>query len=402
MQDIPHYASLAASGSAPARIRSWEDFRALPVLTREHIQTRPADFIRRSGPPHQFVRTSGSTGTPLRIGVTNAERDYLRIVKLAAWQQFGYTPASRLFLIWGHANLVGTGWRSSINHARRRIADAFLGYQRVDAYQLSRASCIAYANQLLRFRPLGLIGYAVALDQFARYTTQFRDRFRALGLRFVLATSEMLPRPDTRALLEDSFGCPLVEEYGGAEFGQVAFKVHDGPFEVYSDLNIVECEPSSDRSHIDAAVMTTLYPRYVPLIRYQTGDALRAPRRLEHGHVVEFDEVVGRVQDVVALGDGESINSRSVYHCIQPEPSVLSIQMVLQDDGIEIRLVAPTASDGDLERRLRGRLARVHPALGNARFRFVEDLQATRAGKRRWIVDDRTQPRYGFAAGANG
>ena len=38
----------------------------------------------------------------------------------------------------------------------------------------------------------------------------------------------------SRAVLEDLFGCPVVQEYGGVEFGQVAFNVGAGPFNVYS------------------------------------------------------------------------------------------------------------------------------------------------------------------------
>ena len=392
--DIPYYAELVASGRAPREICSWDDFKVIPVLTREAIQDQPSDFLRRSGLPHDFTKTAGSTGTPLRLGMTQAERDRIRIVKLAAWLQFGYTPASRLFLIWGHAHLLGTGWNGKVNHLKRKVADAFLGYRRVNAYRLNRASCVEHAEKLLRFRPLGLIGYASALDLFACYTQQFRERFRALGVRFILATAEPPPRADTFALLEDLFGCPVVQEYGGAEFGQIAFKAPDAHFEVYSDLNYVECEPPDvDNLQIHPVLLTTLYPRYVPLIRYRVGDALLGPERLNHGHVLRFDAVAGRINDVIQLKDGDSIHSVSIFHCVHQEPTVHSIQMVLHDDGIDMRLVSPDGDKAILEARIRQRLSQVHPSLAQVRFQYVEDLQANRAGKRRWFVDDRTKLR---------
>src|SRR3954447_17446517 len=49
--DVPYYSSLVASGAAPARIESWTDVAALPVLTRRLLQERPTEFIRRSGAP---------------------------------------------------------------------------------------------------------------------------------------------------------------------------------------------------------------------------------------------------------------------------------------------------------------------------------------------------------------
>ncbi len=391
--DIPYYRSLVDTAAAPGRIDSWEDLRSIPVLTRSILQERSQEFIRRSGPPQSIMKTAGSTGQPLRIGMNQAERDLMRIVKMAEWQSFGYTRSSRLYLIWGHGHLLGTGWRGRLNHVRRKLSDAYLGYQRVDAYRLDRATCEAYAEALLRFRPLGLISYGAALDLFARYTESFRERFRALGLRFVLSTAEAPPREDTVPRLEDLFGCPVVQEYGGAEFGQVAFKRGHASFEVYGDLNYVEGEaPGGDEAGAEPLLVTTLHSRYLPLVRYRVGDAVRGGTRFANGHLHQFAEVAGRVNDVIELAAGEFIHSVAVFHCVHQEPGVFGIQMVLLDDGIDIHLVADAGDRESAEARIRRRLAQVHPLLASSRFRYVADLQATSAGKRRWYVDRRTAP----------
>lgn len=398
--DVPYYAQLVASGQAPASLRSWSDVAAIPVLTRRLLQDRSSEFVRRSTPPASFMTTAGSTGTPLRIGMNQAERDLMRIVKLSAWQAFGYVPSSRLFLIWGHAHLLGTGWKGRVNHLKRRVADAALGYRRVDAYHLTADSCAAYAEALVRFRPLGLIGYASALDLFARYTARFRDRFRHLGLRFVLSTAEAPPRPDSLALLEDHFGCTVVQEYGGAEFGQVAFKTGRETFETYSDLNYVEAEaPEANEPQSRPLLVTSLYSRYLPLIRYRVGDGVGGPDVMPHGHVRRFQGIAGRLNDIIELGAGDAVHSVAVFHCIHQE-QVHNIQMVLRDDGIEVCLVSSETDRPAMEARIRQRLAQVHPALAGVRFRYLEDLETNRAGKRRWFVDHRTHvPRAASLAG---
>jgi phenylacetate-coenzyme A ligase PaaK-like adenylate-forming protein len=391
--DVPYYRRLVQSGRAPQRIESWPDVQRIPILTRHILQVQAAEFIRDSGQPQSFMKTAGSTGEPLRIGMNQAERDLMRIVKLAEWQSFGYTQSSRLFLIWGHGHLLGTGWRGQINHARRKLTDALLGYQRVDAYRLDRHACAEYAEALIRFKPIGLISYASALDLFARYTVAYRDRFRALQLRFVLSTAEAPPRRDTLARLEDLFGCPVVQEYGGAEFGQVAFKRGDAPFAVYPDLNYVESTaPEAGDPGVEPVLVTTLYPRYLPLIRYRVGDALSGARRLSNGHVQDFDTMAGRINDVIELATGDFIHSVAVFHCVHQEAGIHGIQMVLSDSGIEILLVADDQDRAAMEERIRRRLNQVHPLLTAATFRYVEDLEPTRAGKRRWYVDRRTTP----------
>lgn len=392
VKDVPYYSDLVARGEAPAAIRDWRDVMALPVLTRQAIQDEPARFVRRSGPPRDRISTAGSTGTPLRLGMGSAERDLMRVVKLAEWQAQGYGAGSRLFLLWGHSHLLGTGWKGRLNHLKRRLGDAYLGYRRVDAYRLGPERSAAYAEALMAFRPAGVIGYASALDLFARQASRFRSRFRALGVRFVLATAEAPPRPDTVPLLEDLFGCPVVQEYGGAEFGQVAFKRGPAPFEVYPDLNYVEVEPPDAEGPAGERplLLTSLYPRYVPLVRYRAGDSLVGPTCLANGHVSRFDAVGGRVNDVIALPDGEAIHSVAIFHCIHQEPGVYNIQMVVRESGIDIRLVAAREGRPAMETRIRARLRQVHPALEDARFEYVEDLPTTRAGKRRWFVDERT------------
>jgi len=386
--DVPYYRDLVASGRAPAMVETWADVAQLPVLTRRLLQDHPQQFIRRSGPPASFMTTAGSTGTPLRVGMNQAERELMRVVKLAAWQAFGYDRSSRLFLIWGHAHLLGTGWKGRVNHLKRQLADAALGYRRVDAYRLTADACVAHADALLAFRPIGVIGYASALDLFARYTPQYRDRFRQLGVRFVLATAEAPPREDSTALLEAHFGCPVVQEYGGAEFGQVAFKAGGLPFETYGDLNFVETRLSDQREQ--AVLITSLYPRYLPLVRYQVGDAIEGARLTPNGHVASFTGIAGRLNDVIMLGSGDAVHSVAVFHCVHQE-RVHNIQMVLTDDGVDLCLVSSETDRAPMEARIRARLAQVHPLLAGVRFKYLEDLETNRAGKRRWFVDHRTQ-----------
>jgi phenylacetate-coenzyme A ligase PaaK-like adenylate-forming protein len=261
----------------------------------------------------------------------------------------------------------------------------------VDAYRLSERLCRAHAQALIRFRPMGLIGYASALDLFACYTREFRDKFRRLGLRFVLATSEPPPRPDTLSTLEDLFGCPVVQEYGGAEFGQVAFKIGDAPFKVYSDLNIVECG-QTDESLGRPVLLTSLYDRYLPLIRYEVGDAVEEPELLPNGHAIAFESLAGRINDVLALAGGDFVHSVAIFHCIHQELTVQNIQMVVTDNGVEIHLIttASIAERPDLETRIQGRMSQVHPSLAKACFVYREDIETNRAGKRRWFIDKRT------------
>lgn len=390
VQDIPYFGDLVRRGEAPGEITDWDRYQEIPVLSRQILQNDPALFRRRSSHPDGVMKTAGSTGTPLSLGINQSERDLMRIVKLAAWQHFGYSEQSRLFLIWGHSHLLGTGWRGKVTHMKRKLADHILGYQRADAYRLSPEICRAYAKRMIGFSPLGLVGYASALDLFVRHTEEYHGQFRKLGMRFILSTSEPPPKADSVPLLSRIFDCPVVQEYGGAEFGQVAFKCGDDPFEVYPDLNYLEAEDEGADGN-RSLLVSSLYPRYMPLFRYRVGDAVSGAGIMDHGHVRRFDTMAGRLNDVIEMSDGQFVHSVAIFHCIHQEQSVHNIQMILEDDGIKINLICPKQDDREMESRIRLRMGQVHPSLQAVRFSYPEDLVTNRAGKRRWFVDHRSR-----------
>ena len=108
-----------------------------------------------------------------------------------------------------------------------------------------------------------------------------------------------------------------------------------------------------------------------------------------HGHVANFDAIAGRLNDVILLDNGDAVHSVAVFHCVHQE-QVHNIQMVLHDDGVDLCLVSSEPDRPSMEARIRGRLGQVHPLLANVRFKYLEDLETNRAGKRRWFVDHRT------------
>lgn len=390
--DVPYYRDLVATGRAPARIASWQDYHAIPVLDRATLRGEAARFIRLSGPPHESMQTAGSTGNPIRFGVWADEGRPQRIAKQAAWIRCGYRLGSDIVLVWGHSHLLGTGVRGWINHARRFAKDRCVGYHRIDAYTLGPADCRGIGERIARIRPVGVIGYASALDLIARHAEALRERIRAAGVRFVMTTAEPLPRPDTRARLRDLFAnATLVEEFGGVEFGQVGARFDEGAWLLYPDLNILEASEAPDEPQGHGLLVTTLYRRYTPLFRYRQGDLVSGPRRLPTGQLAGFEGLAGRSADMVTMPDGRSVHSVAFFHCIHQEAGVRNIQMVLEDAGPRLKLVVDGNADDGLEARIRQRLAQVHASLAHAPIERVHDVATNAAGKRRWFADRRSQ-----------
>lgn len=390
--DVPFYSRLAAEGKAPRQIDSWDDFRSIPVLDRATIRENEGQFIRRSGAPHQYMQTAGSTGNPIRFGVWRGEGAPQRIVKQATWIECGYRLGDAILLIWGHSHLLGTGWRRWVNHARRLSKDWLIGYHRANAYTLGPDACLSIARWIIGARPAGVIGYGAALDLFARHAAGLRDELRGAGVRFVISTAEPPPRDDTFDRLRDLFGsCTIVEEFGGVEFGQIGVRCDEKQWHIFPELNILEASGERDGAEGHRLLVTTLYRRYLPFIRYLQGDVVDGPHRLEQGQLGGFERLAGRAADMLLMPDGRSVHSVAFFHCTHQEPAVLNIQMVIEDDGPHLKLVVARPPDAGFEARIRARLRQVHPALEAAPLEYVQDLATNVAGKRRWFIDRRTR-----------
>jgi phenylacetate-coenzyme A ligase PaaK-like adenylate-forming protein len=280
-----------------------------------------------------------------------------------------------------------------LNQTIRNNKDCWLGYERIDAYNLNPKKCREIAIKLIKGRPAGLIGYSSALDYFVRVTEEFHSNFRVLGLKFIMPAGEMAPKPDTFELLSKIFNCPIVQELGGVEYGQLAMKFGDEPFRTFNDLNFVESIGSESlaENHSESLVLTSLYKRYIPLIRYRQGDEVTGIKKLANGHIFSFDEIIGRTHDMIELPNGDRVHSMAVLHAIHEEKEILAIQLVLRNTGPFIRLAVIRKPNERVILRIRGRLNKISNQLTNIPIEFVEDISTNIAGKRRWLVDERSK-----------
>jgi phenylacetate-coenzyme A ligase PaaK-like adenylate-forming protein len=387
---VPYYQRLVAGRAAPPSIESLEQFFAdVPPLHRQDIIASPELFVRTDRTPDEYRMTAGSTGNPLRIGVFDEEAGPPASDVLTGRMANGLESGDRIFLLWGHAHLLGTGIRGAGRHAVRQCKDWLVGYHRSDAYKLDPASARAHMDALVGAEPQILLGYSTAVDLLVRHNADRHAEARALGLKCVVVTGEMLPADDSRRVIEHFFGCPLACEYGGVEFGAVAHTVPSSVYRVYWWNMLVEAIDGENPRDGRAAV-TALYPRYLPLVRYLHGDELSGVHRLPAGSVVAFDEVKGRHHDAVRFDEGTVVHSMALFHCIHQEPGVYNIQLVLEPAATRILLVSDR-HDEALLARIRRRLRSLGPALAEASIELVPDLVTNRAGKRRWIVDRRRE-----------
>jgi len=386
--NIPYYHALVKSHSAPRQIRSIEEFfEVVPILTKKIVMASPTQFRRKEKPDSQMM-TAGSTGEPFHFGVYKSETDFSAI-NINAMRYFRGMDIvhDRLLLFWGHSYLLGTGFLGKIKSQERKLKDWMLDYRRLDAYHMGRRTARDYFDVMLKTKPQVVCGYSNAVDLFVRHNLDRAQKAKSLGIKFVVCTSEMLPKPASFEIIEDFFGAPLMMEYGGVDFGAVAHKWRNLPYIVNWWDYLCEGVHNFNNDERASLLLTTLYPRYLPLIRYDTGDEISYSQKRTNGQILQFMQLEGRYHDIIILDGDVAIHSMGLLHCIHQESSVANIQLIIEQDALRILLIGEQCNAA--VDRIRKRLLNLSPQFSNCSIEYVDDLLTTRAGKRRWIIDRR-------------
>lgn len=157
--------------------------------------------------------------------------------------------------------------------------------------------------QLHRARPTVLSTYPTVAVLLAREAAAGRLR---LSVREVWTGGETLTA-SMRVLIEQQFGCRVINSYGASEFLALASPCRCGSLHVNSDWALLEAVderhqpvPPGTTSH--TCLLTNLANHVQPIIRYDLGDRIRiVPQACPCGSRFPVIEVEGRCDDMLEL-----------------------------------------------------------------------------------------------------
>ena len=110
---VPYYRKLFKEiGLDVESFRGLEDIEKIPLLDKEQLRTRADEFIADGATQkrHEWVKTSGSTGTPLKILVSEQGRANMTAAMFRAMWWAGYRPYRKRFLIKGLSETKSTDY----------------------------------------------------------------------------------------------------------------------------------------------------------------------------------------------------------------------------------------------------------------------------------------------------
>ena len=166
--------------------------------------------------------------------------------------------------------------------------------------------------------------------------------------RAVFTSSEVLT-DDTRRRIEDVWGKTLFNQYSATECGGIAAECdyHHG-LHLYEDMIIVEVVDKGNRpvppgTYGDKLLLTVLFHRSQPLIRYELSDSVRLASSscLSGLPFALLDGIQGREEDVLyfpARAGGEVAVQPLVFSQVLDTTPVSGWQVVQETNGIRVLL----------------------------------------------------------------
>jgi phenylacetate-CoA ligase len=144
--------------------------------------------------------------------------------------------------------------------------------------------------------------------------------------------------PATRNRIEAVWGARVIDHYGMTELGPVAFEPIDQPgtqivledYYVAEVLDLDGTQPTAD-GEVGELVLTNLDRVGSPLIRYRTGDVVKA-RRDADGRLLLESGILGRTDDMIHVR-GNNLYPAAIEAVVRRFPDVAEFRIVVDRSG---------------------------------------------------------------------
>ncbi|TKB24997.1 phenylacetate--CoA ligase family protein [Desulfopila sp. IMCC35006] len=285
------------------KIRSLEDLQRYPVLTKDVFRANASQVSADNlhSIKHRKWHTGGTTGQPVHYNRDLEQWTLAEAFHLWGWSQTGYVFGDPVGVIAG-GSLVPE--RMSFE---ARIRSKL--HRRLFLYGVVMSPALArdYYHRLRKHNAKFLYGYPSVLYLFGKHLSELGLVYD--GLKAIVTTAEML-LPQYRDGIEHYFNCPVFNNLGCNDGGYESYEcsLHDGLH--YNDLQSVLEVDNTDCEGQGRLIITNLWNRSTPFIRYENGDLVTLGDELCScdSSFPLISSVEGRTADILTFSNGQSIS----------------------------------------------------------------------------------------------
>ena len=367
-------------------LRSLDDLRRLPLLTKEVIRQNADDMKASDAVGLARFNTGGSSGEPLVFHIGNERVSHDVAAKWRATRWWDVDIGDREIVVWGSPVELGSQDRV------RALRDRLFRSRLIPAFDMSPRNLDRFVEEIHAFRPAMLFGYPSSLSRIGQHALDQGVDLSRRGIRVAFVTSERL-YDEQKAVIERAFGCPVANGYGGRDAGFIAHACPQGNMHITAEDIIVEILDRDGQAvapgESGEIVVTHLATGDYPFIRYRTGDigALGEGQCACGRGLPILEKIEGRSTDFVIAKDGTLMHGLALIYVIRDEPGVQRFKIVQESvDRTRVYLVTDADFDADVRNRIEAGLKQRLGESVEIDIQAVDEIPAEKSGKFRYIV----------------
>ncbi len=376
-------------GLHPKDIQGPQDLSMLPVVTKEELKSLPLkDKISQKVKLTDCVKcsTSGSTGMPADFFYRKKDLSALNMNWLRPLLVHGIRPWHKRMEITGPHNISSyKSW-----------------YQHLGLWRSSQVSIFCdpweFVSHWRRKQPDYLYGYSGSLKLMAEYILQ--EKIDDVHPARIFGVSD-LSDTGARRVIMSAFGTRLIDLYGAAESGCIAWQCSQCPgYHLNMDSVLIEFiqkgrnVPPGERGRI---VVTNLFSYAMPVIRYDLGDiGVMSTENPLCGRAFPLMEVIeGRSDACIILPGGQVLSPLFFFGIMKPVRHIEKWKVIqTRIDHISIHIVPKSGFGKADENLILARCRRQIPAGVKIFIQKKTHIPRERSGKIRAVVSRVKGMRY--------
>lgn len=376
-----------------------QELSALPFLTKSDLNSSMSEILSNKFKKSELIESStgGSSGVPLtfyrdrEVTAVRRAQDYFFNGRL------GIFPGTKRAWVWGSP--LDT---YHLDKFKARVAN-FLSERAIYFYSFdaTQDSILAFLAAINRYKPRVIFAYPNMLTAMAETAREKAFKMRKIGK--VVVTAE--PLYDwQREVFREVFAAETFERYGSREIGTVASEGtdHDGMY---------ICEPSYYLEVIDGSgqpapygqmgelVVTDLYNRAMPLIRYRTGDMVKIENASSRSSTNwrRIVAVGGRVVDLVYRHDGSRIAGEAIIMSLRTAGVRNKVQVIQHNpQSLTVKHLYSEAIVPEVQASFQQKINEILGGEVAIEYEGVSELPYDKSGKYRYVTSE-----YGKAGHAD-
>lgn len=391
--NVPYYESLFKKIKfKPSDIKSLDDLRKIPILTKETLQKENTNLISRNYNKKKVKigKTGGTTGVPTLVykDVNNRSFTWASYYRWYEWMGLDYFDPTATF--WGARTILSTHLKSKIKDDLARFIQNNIV---LNSFNMNKETADVFYNTISKQNPYLLKGYVSSLLDFARFAEN--KNWEISSLKAISTTTETL-LPNNRAYLEKVFKVPVFDQYGCGEISAISYEcskhngLHINQEHVICDILDAENNPLLNKS--GRIIATDLDNLVMPFIRYENGDmATLTDEKCTCGvHQPLMKSIEGRSTDTITINNGSKVHG-VFFTDILYEIGILShefqkFQVVQNKIGsIEFRVETQKPIDNKKKEQLKISLRRF---FNSVNYIEVQKLKNEPNGKFKYIINN--------------